>query len=276
MMSVSKTTNSGTTWTRYSLATSGYTYALAVDPLNSNIVYAGGDPGLYKTTNSGGFWSNVTNGISGFIYCIAINPVLTNIIYVATPNGVFKTTNSGTSWVNNGCSGVSSVLVDPDNPDIVYAGTNSGVYKSTSGGGSWIVMNDSLLDDNVTSLGIDPADYLYCGTFDAGMFRWVLDVGISAGAKSYLGLESSVHPNPGRDLICISYYLTDQSSVELNIYDISGCKIKRLVNGQQVSGQHEIWWYGRDNDGCRVPDGIYFYSLSTVTKNIMGKIILQR
>ncbi|MGB3340564.1 MAG: FlgD immunoglobulin-like domain containing protein [bacterium] len=275
-MSVSKTTNSGATWTRYSVAASGYTYGLAVDPIDPNIVYAGGDPGLYKTTNSGGSWSAATSGISGFIYDIDINPVLTSTIYAATPNGVFKSTNSGISWVNTGCSGVSSVLVDPDNPDIVYAGTISGVYKSTSGGGSWLVMNDSLLDNNVTSLGVDPADYLYCGTQDAGMFRWAFDVGISAGTKSDLGLEPFVYPNPARALVCINYYLVDHSSVELHIYDISGREIKRLVNGQQVSGQHEIWWHGRDNDGCRVPAGIYFYRLSTFTKNVVGKIILQR
>ena len=274
-MSVSKTTNSGVSWIRYSLGASGYTYALAVDPLNSSIVYAGGDPGLYKTTNSGGLWSDITNSISGFIYDIDIDPVSTPTIYVATPNGVFKSTNSGANWVNTGCSGVTSVLVTPNDPDIIYAGTNSGVYKSTSGGGAWTVMNDSLLDLNVTSLGIDPADYLYCGTEDAGMFRWALDVGISAGTGSDIVVASSVYPNPTRNHVRISYYLADQSSVELNIYDIAGRQIKQLVNGQQVSGQHDVLWYGRDNNGSYLPAGIYFYRLSLDAKTVLGKIILQ-
>ena len=178
--------------------------------------------------------------------------------------------------MNTGCSGVSSVLVDPGNPDIVYAGTDNGVYQSTSGGGSWIVMNDSLLDYNVTSLGIDPADYLYCGTQDAGMFRWTLDVGISTGTESNLGFKSSVHPNPARALVCISYYLPDYSIVELNIYDITGREIKQLVKGPQSPGQYESWWYSRDNDGGHVPTGVYFYKLTTATKNVVGKIILQR
>ena len=275
-MSVSKTTNSGSTWTRYALTAAGYTYGLAVDPINSNIIYAGGDPGLYKTTNSGGSWSNITGSITGFIYDIAIDPVATNIVYVATPNGVFKSINSGTSWTNNGCSGVSSVLVDPDNPDIVYAGTNSGVYKSTSGGGSWIVMNDSLLDNNVTSLGIDPANYIYCGTTDAGMFRWALDVGIDASKEEDIAFRTSVHPNPAYDQVCISYYLDHQSFVELNIYDITGREIKRFKKDHQEIGQHVNWWPGRDNNGDQVPSGIYFYRLSTNTRNIVGKIILKR
>ena len=275
-MSVSKTTNNGSTWTRYSLAASGYTYALAVDPLNSNIVFAGGNPGLYRTANSGGSWSNITGSITDFVYDIAIDPVSTNIIYVATPDGVFKSTDNGATWAYNGCTGVSSVLVDPDNPSMIYAGTNSGIYKSTSGGGSWIMMNDSLTDNHVTSLGIDPGNYIYCGTEDAGMFRWALDVGIDASHETGIGLKSSAYPTPAHGLVCIRYYLDKQSAVSIKIYDITGREIKIFDNGLQNIGKHETWWHGRDDSGDQVTSGIYYYRLSVNTMNTVGKIILQR
>jgi hypothetical protein len=56
VMAASKTTDNGATWIRYQLGTaSGVTRSLAVNPLNNNIVYAGGNensaPRIYRTTN---------------------------------------------------------------------------------------------------------------------------------------------------------------------------------------------------------------------------------
>jgi photosystem II stability/assembly factor-like uncharacterized protein len=103
------------------LNSTGYTYALAVDPTNSNVVYAGGNPSLYKTVNGGTNWNECAIGLVDWVYDIAIDPTNTSVIYVGTDHGVYKTTNGGALWTPTGCAGVSSVVIDPLDTDCVYA-----------------------------------------------------------------------------------------------------------------------------------------------------------
>ena len=256
-MQVSKATNAGSTWIRYSLNASGYTYALAVDPYNSNIVYAGGNPGVYKTTNSGSSWTYCSTGLSGYVYDIAIDPVTTSTLYAATPNGLFRSMNSGLNWTNTGCTNVNTVVVDPDDPTTIYAGTLSGVYKSTSGGGSWTVMNDGLEDIYITSLGINPGVYLYCGTSDAGMFRWELNVGITEGAPQQCVFDLMVTPNPVHDHAILHFSIASAANVYCALYDITGRKMRTLADGYRPAGYYELRWDRKDDNGDDVPDGIY-------------------
>jgi len=273
-MMVSKTTNAGSTWIRYSLNASGYTYALAVDPSNSSVVYAGGNPGMYKTTNSGGSWTYCSTGLSGYVYDIAIDPVITNTVYAATPNGLYKSTNSGTNWIDTGCADVNAVVVDPDDPSIVYAGTQSGVYKSTSGGGAWTVMNDGLEDTDITSLGIYPGNYLYCGTSDAGMFRWELNVGIEETESQKTAIDLMVRPNPIKDNAVICFTVSRSTNASLVIYDIAGRKVRTLFNGHTQAGSYEQHWDCTDDHGYDVPDGVYVCHCKIGDQCIVRQIVL--
>lgn len=130
--------------------------AIAVDPSNANVWYAGAPAGgLWKTTTGGNSWVNLFNdlpqiGVSG----IAIDPSNPNTIYISTGDddaadsysvGVFKSTNGGVSWQQTGLnpsntnenSLMNEITVDPLNSNIVWVATNTGLYKSIDAGGSW-------------------------------------------------------------------------------------------------------------------------------------------
>jgi hypothetical protein len=274
-MAVSKTTNSGATWTRHTLAPAGYTYALAADPSNPNIVYAGGNPGIYKTTNSGNNWSAASIGLSGYVYDIAIDISNTSILYAGTPDGVFKSTNSGVNWSNTGCVGVNAVLIDPDAPNIIYAGTNSGVYKSTTSGGNWTAMNDGLGDTLVTSLGINPGYYLFAGTKEASMYRWTIQVGLAESDK-ILDRESIFFaaPNPTKDKTTIHYSISKATQVNVAIYDVQGRVVCELISELHEPGKHHVTWDGLDAQGRTVSSGIFFCKLATDNSTSIHKLIL--
>jgi hypothetical protein len=63
---------------------------VAMDPNNSNIVYAGTDGGAYVTFDGGETWGQINNGLIGseIIYSIAVDSE--SNVYAATPYGVFK------------------------------------------------------------------------------------------------------------------------------------------------------------------------------------------
>ena len=70
-------------------------------------------------------------------------------------------------------------------------------------------------------------------------------------------------PNPFNPSTTISFYLTEDSQTELNIFNIKGQKIKTLVNNHLTKGLHSILWDGKDDNKKQVASGLYLYRLKT-------------
>jgi hypothetical protein len=275
--SVSKSTDAGVTWTRYDLTTAnGSCKGIAVDPTDSDIVYAAGYPGFHRTTNGGSSWQQVTGGIAGNTYAVVIDYSNPSIIYVGGTNGIFKSTSGGNNWTNMGLSAVNAILIDPENSEIVYAGTATGVHMSTDGGNTWQVMNDGLEDLRVTSLGVFPGYYLFCGTDIGGMYRWDISTGIEE-----LHDDHAVHvlfavPNPMRHNTAIAYHLPADNKVRLSVYDVQGRLIDELVNAQQAAGAYQQYWDCTDTYGLPVAAGVYFCRLTVGGSNDLVKLVVTR
>lgn len=116
---------------------------LAVDPLNSGIVYAATTKGLFRTTNQAEYWEQIGQGLSEqFISTLVMHPTNSNILYIGGPAGVLKTIDSGKTWQprNQGLAtlNVRTIAISASDPQLLYAGTNgSGLYRSADGGDSW-------------------------------------------------------------------------------------------------------------------------------------------
>ncbi|BCS54462.1 hypothetical protein GSVR_27700 [Geobacter sp. SVR] len=188
---VFKSTNGASSWSA-AVDTDDYTYSLAIDPRNSQIVYVGTSGGLLKSTNGGDSWSTSLSGLTN-IYSIAIDPTAPDIIYAGTDGGLFKSYDGGTSWsITSAATVISSIAIDPFNPQTIYLGVsgytgNAGVYKSTNGGVSWSTINIGLTDLQVNCLAIDPANpqTIYAGTF-GGAFK------STNGGSSWSALKSGL------------------------------------------------------------------------------------
>ncbi|UCC78595.1 MAG: T9SS type A sorting domain-containing protein [Candidatus Zixiibacteriota bacterium] len=74
---------------------------------------------------------------------------------------------------------------------------------------------------------------------------------------------SQNYPNPFNPQTTMSFGLPQKSTVALDIYDLLGRKVTRLVDGDMEAGQHVITWNGKDSNGNSVSSGIYFYRLIT-------------
>ncbi|MBI1341583.1 MAG: glycosyl hydrolase [Terrimonas sp.] len=178
-----KTTNSGASFKSVFDKYCQSIGALAIDPKNPKIVFAGtGESnmrntvsvgnGIYKTRDGGDNWKLVGLDSTEHIAKIAINPINTNIIYVAAPGplwcdskhrGLYKSTDGGETWEKilyiSEKAGCADVAVDPKNPDIIYAttwefrrlpysfnsgGPGSGIFKSTDAGKTWKELSNGL------------------------------------------------------------------------------------------------------------------------------------
>jgi hypothetical protein len=85
---------------------------------------------------------------------------------------------------------------------------------------------------------------------------------------------ANCYPNPLRESSVISYTLTETQSVILEILDLNGRSVRTLTGGTILAGNHEITWDGTNDDGNRVPDGVYICRLSAKTGVVTKKIIV--
>ncbi len=79
------------------------------------------------------------------------------------------------------------------------------------------------------------------------------------------------YPNPFNPNTVISYQLAVNSKVQLTIYDISGKKIKTLVNKRQNAGQQSVTF-----NATGLASGIYIYKLKAGSFEQNRKMILLR
>ena len=126
---------------------------IAIDPNNSNIIYAAtGDfdgsqnrsIGVIKSTDGGENWNltglNFDITQSFFIAHIIIDPNNSNILFATTNNAIYKSSDAGVSWAikKSLSGGFNDILFKKGEPTIMYATSNSGdFYTSSNSGSSW-------------------------------------------------------------------------------------------------------------------------------------------
>jgi hypothetical protein len=65
------------------------------------------------------------------------------------------------------------------------------------------------------------------------------------------------HPNPFADMTQIAYQLTQRATVQVEIFNLVGQRIKTLVKATQPAGEHAVAWRGDDERGLPVAAGVY-------------------
>ncbi len=164
---VFKSTDSGVHWSQMTngMDPLAIVRALAVDPTNSENVYAGTSSGLYTSNDGGATWSL---GLYRDVQAVAVDPATPTTVYAGTcsdPDGLYKSTDGGVNWSasNSGLPThcVDSLAVDPVSTGTIYAGTtgqlSNGVFKSTNGAASW--SPSGLAQYTVFDLIVDPSNH---------------------------------------------------------------------------------------------------------------------
>jgi photosystem II stability/assembly factor-like uncharacterized protein len=117
--------------------------ALAIDPTNGAVVYAGTTNGLYKSTDQAEHWTKIGGSIEhSYVSAIQLDPISPSTLYLATSDRVQKSEDGGKTWKPKtaGLAAVSirSLQISPKDPKILYVGTNGGgLYRSMDAGDSW-------------------------------------------------------------------------------------------------------------------------------------------
>lgn len=187
----------------------GRTLCLAINPLDTNILWLGSaSGGIWKSTTAGRgatAWQRVETGFPVLgVSSIALDPVNPNIVYAGTgevynvensaPNvairvtrgtygiGILKSTDGGLSWTKSldwgygQLRGVQDIKINPLRPATVFAATTEGLLRSWDAGATWHTVHKRRM---AVDIEINPVDtnliYVTHGSLEdqdaSGVFR---------------------------------------------------------------------------------------------------------
>ncbi|MGB3182368.1 MAG: glycosyl hydrolase [Cyclobacteriaceae bacterium] len=302
-----KTENSGVTWDdvfkdqpSYSIGT------VTIDPNDHMTVWVGtgedvggrhigfGD-GVYRSRDGGQTWQNMGLKDSEHIARIIVHPENPDVVWVAAQGplwskggqrGVYKTTDGGQTWNKSlgdeEWTGVTDLVMDPDNPDRMYAATwqrhrtvaaymgggpKSGIHRSDDGGETWQELTNGLPDGNMGKIGLaispqDPATIYAAIEMDrrtGGVYRST--DGGSNWEKQSDAVSGGTGPHYYQELYASSHYegklyLMDAS---MQISDDAGKTFYRANREHRHGDNHALAFKESDPDYVMVgtDGGVY-------------------
>jgi len=143
-----------------------------------------------------------------------------------------------------------------------------GHYAATGG---QMVQIDQSGDFDVCHVAVD---ILAAGTQTVTVSPDLSDVP-GAGPLADLRLDQNI-PNPFNPATDINYYLPQEGSVRLGVYDMKGRQVAVLVDQVMPAGDYSAHWDGRDKSGRDAPSGVYLLRLSISGQERSRKMVLAR
>jgi len=102
-------------------------------------------------------------------------------------------------------------------------------------------------------------------------------VGVNDDAGGPLGCALlGARPNPFTPSTRILFHLPIRTRVRIDIFDIGGRLVRRLVDDERPAGLHEVTWDGRGEHGRRLRSGVYCYRLSAGDLHTARKLLFIR
>ncbi len=84
------------------------------------------------------------------------------------------------------------------------------------------------------------------------------------------------YPNPFNPETNIRFSLKEAAKVSIEIYNVKGQLVRKLVNDVRDAGDHVAVWNGTDNNGRAVSSGVYYFKMNTGKYSSTKKMILMK
>ena len=93
-------------------------------------------------------------------------------------------------------------------------------------------------------------------------------------ATTAFGVLYPVMPNPVARHASFSFALYRSGHVTLSVYDVTGRRVARLVDGVMTAGTHTLAWDGTSAGGLRLGSGVYLYEVAMGGERLSRRMIL--
>jgi flagellar hook assembly protein FlgD len=98
-------------------------------------------------------------------------------------------------------------------------------------------------------------------------------VGIEENAKGSSSLN--IYPNPITSQASITYVVNEAGPVTIETFDVMGKKVKTLLNDNLATGEYQISWDCRNDNGVKLVPGIYLCTFKTAHNANTQRILVK-
>ena len=252
--------------------------AITVHPSSANLIYASTAGGRLYQTSNGVSWTARHTGLPAnrAINDVIVDPLdplkLWIPVDVASGGRVYRSINGGVSWINSAGdlpSGINGLCLEADfstSPPVLWLGTNFGIYRSDDNGATWNKEDDGIPSLAVYDLDWSPGGALIAATHGRGMWRGIVPPVAVEDAAVPVSLQLAV-ANPVRPPAPVEFRLPQPGEAMLEVFDLSGRRVRELARGPHAAGVHRVTWDGRSDRGANAGSGVYFYRLTTARES---------
>lgn len=86
-------------------------------------------------------------------------------------------------------------------------------------------------------------------------------------------LSLAIGPNPFRTATTVRFSLGEAARVEVEIFDVTGRKVRVLARSHRSAGEHRIAWDGRDDAGRALSPGLYLCRVRAGDAKLQQRIV---
>ncbi len=277
-----KSTNGGLDWTAISddlsngpTGQNGVRYGsittINASSVDANLLWVGTDDGnVWVTSNGGVDWTKVSENLPKRWVTRVVALPYENYALVCLSGyrhfddiaHIYQTTDKGQSWQD--VSGnlpdlpVNDLVLDPADPfNVWYIATDAGVFFTADAGGSWEPVNNGLPTVPVTDLTTHaPSRTIAAATYGRSMYRATMPY--ISNTNSPQTIENvRVAPNPFVNQMQISFTVFEKQSARLELFDLSGKKLKTVFSGALSVGEQRFDLQGND-----LTPGVYLLKMT--------------
>jgi hypothetical protein len=96
-----------------------------------------------------------------------------------------------------------------------------------------------------------------------------IDATLGAPTTTGAALTASARPNPLQQRTTIEYAVPSAGHVTLDLFDVHGRRVARLVDGERPAGRNSVEWRAPSGRG-----GLYFYRLQAAGRTLVQKLVV--
>ncbi len=242
---------------------SGQTQSFSVPAVSGATSYQWAASGsLYIASGQGTNTVSIgTSGSGGDLTCYAVtacgntntsgsNYIFTSTSAPPTPTLTLVGSSPCTDYRRDGTLSITNA----DPCATYYWSGDAGVVVSGSGSSAAVGVPYSGLRAYVYGVNA-------CGTGGSGSRTIPATPNCGGGQLRAAGLSITAAPNPFSDRTTLSYSLSEDAEVTLDVTTSVGKRVVSLINERQKAGDHDVTF-----DGSRLPTGVYVATLTVTTR----------
>lgn len=260
--------------------------SFVVNPLNSNHLFAGTDIGVYGSINGGTSWFPAGTGL----------PAVAVFGMAITSGGKLRIATHGKGMWEISVLGALPVTYLSFNAFEKPQGKVTLEWKTASENNNrGFEIERSIYRDNNAALNFEKTGFV-TGNGTTSNEHSYTHIDEPTGGKKFVyrlkqvdydgrfkysetrivtlsGLKttlSDAYPNPANNSSTIKYQLANNSQVDIVLYDLSGKRIRSLINTRQDAGIYQVNFKTDD-----LPAGTYIYKMTADNMQLANRIIVR-